>query len=324
VPAAALARLRRRLGRAPLVLAPRDRRWRDIAPPWADCLALIRSGLPFHVVAERRYDRTARPARLGPALARGATVYAPQAHEVLPRVARLMVAIRADLLGARREACSFLFLVDGRGREGMGLHHDGPVDAFWLQLEGRRRVTVGPRVARGTPEDLDTGRAVRGGPGWRTFDLGPGTLFHLPPFVPHRVICPGRSLALSLTWSPAPRRLAGRARLAALAAWPVVSGRATAIPPSGRRLWPQVPAVAAGGRGPVTLVTAWGRIALPASARALTGALAAMASLDRAALRGPHRTALERLLAHGVLDARDLPVAIRPADPSALDGWRFG
>ena len=36
----------------------------------------------------------------------------------------------------------------------MGLHHDGPVDAFWLQLEGRRTVTLGAPVAPGTPQDL--------------------------------------------------------------------------------------------------------------------------------------------------------------------------
>ena len=40
-------------------------------------------------------------------------------------------------------------------------------------------------------------------------------------------------------------------------------------------------------------------------------------------LRGTHRSTLATLLAHGVLDPRDLPQAILPSDPAALDGWRF-
>ncbi len=321
---AGLARLRRRLGQAPLLLLPRDRQWRRLTPNWAGCLALARSGLPFHAVAERRYDRSANPRRLAPALESGATVYLPQAHEVLPRVARLMVAIRAGLLGPFREECSFLFIVDGQGRDGMGLHHDGPVDAFWLQLAGGRTVTIGPPVGPRTPQDLDNALAERGGPGWRTLDLRPGTLFYLPPFTPHRVICRGRSLALSLTWTrPRRRRATARARAASLASWPVVSGRATVIPVVSSRLWTQVPAVVETANGRASLLTPAGRVALPGSARPPSRLLATMPSLPRSALRGRHRQAVEQLLAHGVLDTRDLPLAILPADPASLDGWRF-
>src|SRR5204862_211713 len=160
-------------------------------------------------------------------------VYLPQAHQMLPRVARLMVALRETLLGARHEECSFLFLVEGRGREGLGLHHDGEVDAFWLQLEGRRTVTLGPPVAPRTPLDLD--RRLVGGRGWRTLDLPPGSLLYLPPRTPHAVVCHGRSLALSLTWS---RRRARAPR----ATWDVVSGRARPRPRRDPRwLWTQVP-----------------------------------------------------------------------------------
>jgi len=216
-----------------MALSPPDAAWRRLAPGWAGALALARAGVPFPLVSDRRYDRSGDPRRLREALDAGATVYFPQAHEVLPRVARLMVAVRAGLLGPLREESSFLFIVKGRGREGMGLHHDGRVDAFWLQLEGRRTVTLGPPVRPGTAQDLPNALADRGGPGWRTFDLTPGTLFYLPPFTPHRVLCRGRSLALSLTWSaPVGRAVSARARAASLAAWPVASGRAT--PPSRR------------------------------------------------------------------------------------------
>jgi len=305
------------------VLSPCDRAWRRIAPGWTDCLRLARAGLPFHVVANRRYDRSGNARKLGGALGSGATVYLPQVHEALPRVARLMVAIRATLLGAFRDEASFLFMVEGQGREGMGLHHDGRVDAFWLQLEGRRSVTIGPPVRPGTPEDLDDDRLDRDASGWRTLDLAPGTLFYLPPFTPHRVLCDGRSLALSLTWS-APRRAgrSARARALALATWPVASGRAVGIPrPSAAYLWSQVPAVL-DPRG-TSLLTPDGRIDLPRSARPLARRLAAMPGVPRAMLRGPHRAAVAALVAHGVLDARDLPEAIVPSNPRALDGWRF-
>ena len=305
------------------MLAPRDRHWRRVAPGWNDCVRLARAGLPFHVVANRRYDRSGDVRTLRRALDSGATIYLPQVHEALPRVARLMVAIRATLLGAFRDEASFLFLVEGRSREGMGLHHDGRVDAFWLQLEGRRSVTIGPPVRPGTPEDLADDRPARDASGWRTLDLAPGTLFYLPPFTPHRVICHGRSLALSLTWS-APRRAraSARARALALATWPVTSGRAVGIPrPSPAYLWCQVPAVL-DPRG-TSLLTPEGRIDLPRSARPLARRLAAMPGVPRATLQGRHRAAVAALVAHGVLDARDLPEAIIPANPRALDGWRF-
>ena len=230
---AALARFRRtRLGKAPTVLRPRDGAWRAIAPDFAGAVAMAASGLPFQIADARRYDRSADVRRLRPALRAGATVFLPQVHQVLPRLMRLMVALRVALLGPQREECSFLFLVEGRGRTGMGLHHDGPVDAFWLQLEGRRTVTLGPRVPRGTPEDLPG--PARGGRGWRTLSLAPGTLFHLPPWTPHDVVCHDRSLALSLTWR-APRAHARRdARARALADWDVVSGRADRLPPPAR------------------------------------------------------------------------------------------
>src|SRR4029434_1534887 len=54
--------------------------------------------------------------------------------------------------------------------------------------------------------------------GWRTLELSPGSLFHLPPWTPHDVVCHGRSLALSLTWTTAAARGA-RARTARLGAW---------------------------------------------------------------------------------------------------------
>src|SRR4030095_2668460 len=114
-----------------------------------------------HTALERRYDHSSDPRRLPRALAAGESVYFPQAHQVLPRVARLMVALRAAFLGGGREETSFLFLAEGRGREALGLHHDGEVDAFWLQVEGRRLVTIGPAVPPGTPEDLRA-RALRG------------------------------------------------------------------------------------------------------------------------------------------------------------------
>jgi hypothetical protein len=138
------------------------------------------------------------------------------------------------------------------------------------------------------------------------------------------VICRGRSRALSLTWSqPRRGRSAERARVSSLATWPVTSGRVRAVPPTSQRLWTQVPAVLEAARTSVRLWTHAGRVDLPPSARPLARALASMPSLPRSVLRGRHARAVEALLAHGVLDARDLPDAIVPADPAALDGWRF-
>src|SRR5207249_3026766 len=120
---AARRRFRQRvLGRRVALLSARDDVWRALAPGFAGAVALARAGVPFQTALERRYDRTGNPRRLARALERGATVYLPQVHQILPRVARLMVALRAELLGARREECSFLFLVEGHGRAGMGLH----------------------------------------------------------------------------------------------------------------------------------------------------------------------------------------------------------
>lgn len=343
--APAIARFRRRLRQAPVVLSPRDDAWRAVAPGFVASTAMAASGLPFQVVADRRVDRSVHPRRLRRALAEGKTILLPQVHQVLPRLMRLMVALRVAFLGPFREECAFLFLVDGRGRAGMGLHHDGEVDAFWLQLEGRRTVTLGPPVARSTPEDLDdrldpTARGAGPARGWSTRDLGPGTLLYLPPRTPHRVVCHGRSLALTLTWKvPAAggrrRRSAAeasvaraRARAAGLLAWDVVSGYADAIPRrSSRRLWTQVPAVVGpvfGARGELPLWTpGGGELWLPAATRPLASGLAMMPSFPSPGA-GTSRAGLARLREAGILGSRDLPLRIIPDDPAVLDGWRFG
>jgi hypothetical protein len=327
----ALARFRRRsLGRAPVVLPPRDHSWRAITPSFAECVAMAGGGLPFQIVAERRVDRSGDPRQLAAALAAGQTAYHPQVPQVLPRLMRLVVALRAALLGPGREECSFLFAVEGTGRPGMGLHHDGEVDAFWLQLEGRRTVTVGPRVPPGTPEELDD-RLARGGrrAGWRTFDLEPGSLFHLPSRTPHAVVCRRRSLAVTLTWArsapPAARRAGHGRRAAGLLRWDVVSGFAEPIPPpSPRTLWIQVPVRAerAGpGAGPVRLWTPDGAgPRLPAAAGSWAARLTLMPHLPRTLALA---AGLGALIDAGILGPRDLPLRIRPDDPLALDGWRF-
>ncbi len=149
-----------------------------------------------------------------------------------------MAALRNRRFGAGREECSFLFIVNGKGRQGLGLHHDGPVESIWVQLEGRRTVTTGPPVRPGTRQDLDEGNIGRG---WKTRDLEPGSLFYMRPYMPHRVICHGRSLALSLTWKLRKRPLAGSRAAAALTSWDVAAGRAEPIPRASRdRLWTQV------------------------------------------------------------------------------------
>jgi hypothetical protein len=321
-----LARFRRQsLARAARMLRPRDHAWRAIAPGFVECVAMARSGLPFHVVAERRVDRSADPRRLPARLAAGHTVYLPQVHQVLPRLMRLMVALRTAFLGPDRDESSFLFVVDGTGRPGMGLHHDGEVDAFWLQLEGRRTVTIGQRVPAGTPEDLDD-RLASGGrrAGWRTFDLGPGTLFHLPAHTPHAVVCRGRSLAATLTWEPARRRHGGRGG-PGLLRWDVVSGFAEPIPPaSATWLWTQVPTLAKHNDRDAT-----GRLwtpegagpALAAGALTVATRLGVMPRLSRTLA---HRAGLSSLIDAGILAERDLPRRIRPDAPAALDGWLFG
>jgi len=310
---AARRRFRQRvLGRRVALLSARDDAWRALAPGFAGAVALARAGVPFQTALERRYDRTGDPRRLARALERGATVYLPQVHQILPRVARLMVALRAELLGARREECSFLFLVEGHGRAGMGLHHDGEVDAFWLQLEGRRTVTLGPPVAPRTRLDLPQRRDT--GSGWRTLDLPPGSLLHLPPRTPHDVVCHGRSLALSLTWS---RRRARGPRVA----WDVASGRAQPMPRRDPRwLWTQVPVTAGGldrARRRFRLRTPEGAAWLPARTRRLAARLAGMPAVAADA------PAAAPLVALGVLAAEDLPLVLVPDAPRALDGWRF-
>jgi hypothetical protein len=314
------------------VLQPRDHAWREIAPGFAGALALAPAGSPFHTTLERRYDRSSDPRRLPRALAAGESVYFPQAHQVLPRVARLMVALRAAFLGGGRQETSFLFLAEGRGREALGLHHDGEVDAFWLQLEGRRFVTIGPPVPRGTPEDFPADgaatRALGSGPaprGWWRGALTPGTLFHLPPRTPHRVIYRGRSLALSLTWK---RRARGApaADPAALVDWDVVAGRADRVPPARRgRLWAQVPAwvgaLPAGARE-FTLHVPGGALRLPARAHAVARRLSVMPSW-RDVTATQRAGALAALIEHGLVAPRDLPLRILPEDPQGLDGWRF-
>ena len=314
--AAALASARPAVHRrSPAFFAARDRAWRPVAPGFDEIVALTALGLPFQIAANRRYDRSGRGAKLRPALAAGKTVFLPQAHQVLPRVARLMVALRVAFLGAGRDECSFLFLVDGAGREGLGLHHDGDVHAFWLQLEGERTVTLGRPVARGTPQDLPVGRAR--GTDFTTRALPPGSLLYLPPRTPHRVLCYGRSLALSMTWSV--RRQPTRERLAV---WDVTSGRVDGrASPSRTRMWTQVPAVPLGhDRAGLRLALPDGvRVRVPRSARRIGRELAMMGSFPRAAL-GP---ALPALVAHGIVGPEDLPQVIIPEAPAALDGWRF-
>src|SRR5215470_9654077 len=108
---------RRALGRTPVVLVPRDRTWRALAPDFVTCVRMAAAGLPFQIAVERRVDRSGDPRRLAAALAAGRTVYLPQVHQVLPRVMRLMVALRATFFssasGTAREESSFLFLVEG-------------------------------------------------------------------------------------------------------------------------------------------------------------------------------------------------------------------
>jgi hypothetical protein len=319
--AAAVARARSRLSspcRAPVLFRARDRAWRALAPPFDDVVALTSQGLPFQIAAQRRYDRAGRVARLRPALADGKTVFLPQVHQVLPRVMRLMVALRAAFMGAGREETSFLFLVDGTGREGLGLHHDGDVHAFWLQLEGRRTVTLGRPVARDTPQELPD-RAGRRDAGFTTRALPPGSLLYLPPRTPHRVVCYERSLALSLTWSVRPRRASGPDTLVA---WDVTSGRVPVIPSSSRtRVWTQVPAVATRvDRHGVTLALPEGaRARVPRAAGRVVQELGMMGSFRRDALGD----ALPALEAHGIVAPQELPLVVVPDAPASLDGWRF-
>jgi mannose-6-phosphate isomerase-like protein (cupin superfamily) len=294
--------------------------WRALAPRFREALTLASSGIPVQIAAERRYQRRPTRAQIERAFAEGATIYMPQVHQVLPRVARLMAALRATLFGPGREECSFLFLVNGKGRQGMGLHHDGDVDSVWLQLEGRRTVTTGPPVSPGTRADLLDATVGRG---WQTRDLTPGSLFYMPPRTPHRVVCHGRSLALSLTWKRRRTPLTGLRAVKAMAAWDVAAGHAEPIPrASRRRLWTQVPVLAGAvdrRRGDFPLWLDGGMLRLPESAHALARRLATMPSLERSALG---RRA-QPLLDAGILGPRDLPLRIVPRRPRTLDGWGF-
>jgi cupin superfamily protein len=311
-----VATARRRLGTVPVVFPPRDRAWRALAPSFPDLVRLAHVGLPFQIAADRRYDRSGRVQRLRPALRAGKTIFFPQIHQVLPRVMRLMVALRGAFVGRGREECSFLFLVDGRGREGLGLHHDGAVHSFWLQLAGRRTVTTGPVVSRGTPQELPDDHGREADRVTRT--LAPGTLLYLPPRTPHRVVCHERSLALSLTWSEAQRSR----RASRVPGWDVASGQAAARPRSSRgRVWTQVPTIADGAapRAATLVLPDASRVEVPGARRRLTDQLALMASFPRAALGA----SLATLEAHGIVGTEDLPLVIVPAQPKALDGWQF-
>lgn len=253
-------------------------------------MRLAEGGLPFQIAAERRYDRAGRRARLRPALREGKTVFMPQAHQVFPRVMRLIAALRAGFFGPSRVETSFLFLVDGRGREGLGLHHDGEVASFWLQLEGRRTVTLGPQVRRGARQEI-ADRHLRDAR-FSTRTLAPGSLLYLPPRTPHRVVCYERSLALSLTWST---------KRGASPAWDVASGHVTDVPRVSRtRVWTQVPEA-------------------PRWATRVSRELLLMASFPPAALGD----LLQRLETSGIVGPQELPQVVVPDEPGALDGWRF-
>jgi hypothetical protein len=191
-----------------------------------------------------------------------------------------------------------------------------------LQLEGRRTVTLGPRVSSRTPLDLPDPLPATARTGWRTIDLTPGTLFHMPPRTPHRVVCHGRSLAVSLTWTCARPRGSG---FAARTAWDVVEGSVDVIPRQARyRLWVQVPVIVGDvdrRRGTFPVSTADGDVVrLPASLHAWGMALEAMPWFHRGSVPV---TAFEPLVRSGLLAPVDLPRMVRPKRPRALDGWRF-
>ena len=283
------------------------------------------SGLPFQIVADRRYDRSSDPRRLPAALAAGVTVFLPQVHQVLPRLARLMVALRTAFLGPFREECSYLFLVNGQSRTGMGLHHDGEVDAFWLQLEGRRQVTLGPPVSRHTPADI-RGQPIPADPNWTTLDLEPGSLLYMPPRTPHEVVCRTRSLAFSLTWGRGARRpRTRRARAASLTAWDVVSGHVHSMPrPQTDRLWTQVPVLAPATSPAGSSFRLWtpdGVLHCPRTIWPLATRLALMPSVRWRG--GRTAAALSTLVQAGILAPHDLPLRILPDNAKALDGWAF-
>lgn len=305
-----LATWRPRPGTRARIFPPRDEAWRHLVPSFADCLAMARSGIPFQIVRARRYDRSGTPGRLAGALRDGGTIYLPELHQVLPRLARLMAALRETCLGPRREESSYVFLVEGRGREGMGLHHDGEVDSFWLQLEGRRTVTIGPPVRRGSAKDLALSQLGKG-PGWWTRDLEPGSLFYMPPRTPHRVLCHGRSHAVSMTWSRA------EARPGLPPPWTQAPGAALGLPrPKRGRLWTQIPTRP--GAKPETLLLPGGTmIRVPGMSARMARTLSGMPSWEGTS------SVLKVLESCGLVAPLDLPLRIVPAQPRRLDGWTF-
>jgi hypothetical protein len=177
-----------------------DQDWRHLIPGYAACVAFTQMGLPFHSVLEGSHDTEPDHERIPEDLKAGRSIVLLQPHELMPRLARLMVALRATFFGPFFKESSYLFMTEGLGRPGMALHHDGETHSFWLQLEGRRTVTLGPAAAEGSeiePESVDPN-----GPDWTTLELTPGSLFYMAPWTLHRVVCHERSLALSLTWEP--------------------------------------------------------------------------------------------------------------------------
>ena len=155
--------------------------------------------------------------------------------------------------------------------DGHGAPSRRPVDAFWLQLEGRRTVTLGAPVARGTPADLPAGAAGRGT--WRTLDAESGDALAPAPVdtARRRLPRPLAGAVAHLDDGAGPR--GPRAR-AALAAWDIASGSVDRIPSvSRRRLWTQIPAIAGPRRrGTFRLTTPDGVVDLPIAARPLANA----------------------------------------------------
>ena len=250
---------------------------------------------------------------------RGQTAYLPQVHQVLPRLMRLIVALRAALLGPGREESSFLFIVQGTGRRGMGLHHDGEVDAFWLQLEGRRTVTVGPRVRPGTRRGARRPAGARR-PSRGMAHLRPRARKPVPPAGAHPA---RRGLPATLAGHHAhvgACREAGHGRPTGDRAPSLGRGvrdsRSRSRPPSPRTLWVQVPRARRAGRGarPRSACgprTARGHACPGRRARGPRGSASCRAS--RATLA--QAAGLSPLVGAGILGPRDLPLRIRPEDP---------
>jgi hypothetical protein len=90
-------------------------------------------------------------------------------------------------------------------------------------------------------------------------------------------------------------------------------------------LWTQVPAVAGrvdrGHREFPLWLPGAAEIRLPAALRPLAAKLVAMPSWH--VPPGSRSDGLAALVEHGLVGPRELPLWIIPADPDALDGWRF-